>query len=278
MAITAITGKVGAGKNLYAIQRIMEYAFEGRRVVANFRLDLTSLQPMLQRLLGRDCPSCELLPGRPTYDDLRALGKGGPREHRSGLLVLDECGPLFNARTWQDKDRAKVIDWFLHSRKLAWDCLLIVQNIQLVDKQIRVAVIESCVTVRRMDRLRFLGVPLPRVHLAIERYGTEPAAPIARRSVFRGTRFFNAYDTTELVGEDLADSPEDGEAGSGEAAAPSPAPRQSVTVSPRAARDYADIGRFLLLDRARAAARSHRLRGRVAPTASTFGPVAAVAR
>lgn len=264
MAITAITGKVGAGKNLYAIQRIMEYAFQGRRVVANFRVDLQPLQPMLQRLLGRDCPSVELLPGRPTYDDLRALGKGGPREHRSGLLVLDECGPLFNARSWQDKDRSSVIDWFLHSRKLAWDCLLIVQNIGLVDKQIRIAVIESMVTVRRLDRMRILGLPLPRVHLAVERYGTEPAAPIAQRTVFRGTRFFAAYDTTELLGEDLTEQAGEGEAGGGEAASASPEPSRPV-IPWAALRAYSDIGRFLILDRARATAR--RL-GRAAPQAS----------
>jgi len=258
MPITAVTGKVGSGKNLYAIQRIVEYAFQGRRVVANFRVDLRPLQPMLQRLLGRDCPSVEHLPGRPTYDDLRRLGKGGPREHRSGLLVLDECGPLFNARSWQDKDRAQVIDWFLHSRKLAWDCLLIVQNIGLVDKQIRIAVIESLVTLKRLDRMRILGLPLPRVHLAVERYGTEPAAPVAQRTVFRGSRYFKAYDTTELLGEDLTEQAEEGTEGSGEAAAPVPESSPLVRPTWAAVRAYADIGRFLILDRARSASRQRR--------------------
>lgn len=224
MTIIAVTGKVGAGKNLWAIERIQHYALQGRRVAANFRVDLSPIQPMLHKLTRRPLAEVEQLPGRPSYEDIRKLGKGGPREHRAGLLVLDEVGPLLNARTWQDKDRQQFIDWLLHSRKLAWDCLLIVQNIGLIDKQIRVAVIESMVTVRRFDRLRFLGMPLPRLHMAVERYGTEPTAPIAQRRFFRGSRYFNCYDTTELVGEVQEPEPDKGEAVAAEPLPPAPRP------------------------------------------------------
>ena len=201
MTITAITGKVGSGKNLYCIEIIQRYAMEGRRVAANFKVDLSPIQPLWHRILRRPVAQVERLPGRPTYADVKALGKGGAREHVAGLLVLDEVGPLLNARTWQDKDRQQFIDWLLHSRKLAWDVLLIVQNIGLVDKQIRVAVVESLVTCKRLDRIKVLGLPLPRVHLAVERYGTEPQAPVAQRRFFRGSRYFHCYDTTELIGD-----------------------------------------------------------------------------
>lgn len=204
MTILAVTGKVGSGKNLYAIQRIRDYAYQGRRVVANFKVDLWPAHPFLKRLLGRPAPVVERIPGRPTYEDVRRLGKGGPGEHKAGLLVLDETGPLLNARSWQDADRQKFIDWLLHSRKLAWDVLLLVQNITIIDKQIRTAVIESLVTCKRMDRLKVpvLKIPLPRVHLAIERYGTEINAPVAERTFYRGAQYFKCYDTTELVGVD----------------------------------------------------------------------------
>ncbi|WP_428625431.1 zonular occludens toxin domain-containing protein [Sedimenticola sp.] len=208
--ITAITGKVGSGKNLFAIQKIIDYAAKGRRIVTNFKVDLAPVQPLWKRWLRHPVHQVEQIPARPTFEDVRRLGKGGEREHVAGLLVLDEVGPLLNARSWQDKDRSAFIDWLLHSRKLAWDILLIVQNVNLVDKQIRIAVVESLVTIRRMDRLKLplLGVPLPRIHMAVERYGTEPHAPIAERTFFRGNRLFQCYDTTEvLMGNDQADEP-----------------------------------------------------------------------
>lgn len=201
--ITAITGKVGSGKNLYSMVVIQEYLLKGRRVVANFGVKPAELMPPMHKLFKKPVPEMEFIQGRPDYETLRSLGRGGPREHRAGLLVLDEVGPLLNARTWQDKDRQKFIDWLLHSRKLAWDVILIVQNIGLVDKQIRTAVIESMVTCKRMDRLKMLGIPLPRVHMAVERYGTEPNAPISGRRVYQGNRYFKAYDTTAMVSEDL---------------------------------------------------------------------------
>jgi len=228
MTITAVTGKVGSGKNLWAIERIQHYALQGRRIAANFRVDLAPIQPMMHRLLKRPVAEVEQLPGRPTFADVKALGKGGPKEHRSGLLVLDEVGPLLNARTWQDKDRQLFIDWLLHSRKLAWDVLLIVQNIGLVDKQIRVAVVESLVTVKRFDRIRVMGLPMPRVHMAVERYGTEPQAPIAQRRFFRGTRYFDCYDTTELVGEVIEVEEPVGELLAAEPPAAAPRPRPAM--------------------------------------------------
>lgn len=199
--IFGLTGKVGSGKNLFALALIEKYAFQGRRVVANFGTNLAPLLTWWDRVRGRTVPVVEQLPGRPSYEDIQALGKGGPREHRAGLLVLDECGPLLNAREWQDKSRGQFIDWLLHSRKLAWDVVLIVQNIGIVDKQIRISCIESLITVRRMDRLKWMGLRLPRMHLAVERYGTEMHAPIAERTFFRGSRYFKCYDTTELLGE-----------------------------------------------------------------------------
>lgn len=206
--ITAITGKVGSGKNLLTVQRMYEYARRGRRVVANFHVDFAPVVPFWWSWVGREVPKVEQLPGRPTVADVLALGKGGVGEHEAGLLVLDEVGPLLNSRTWQQSDRAEFIDWLLHSRKLAWDIFLIVQHIGIVDKQIRTAVVESMVTCKRFDRLRvpLIRVPLPRVHMAVERYGTEPTAPIAQREFYRGDRFFRCYDTTEIVGQAVVEA------------------------------------------------------------------------
>lgn len=212
MMITAITGKVGAGKSLLMAIRIHEYLRRGRRVVANFEYDDAPVQPLLKKLLGRPVPKIEVCNYRPSVEEIIALGRGGKNEHEAGLLVLDETGGLFNAREWQNKDRSQFIDWLLHTRKLGWDVDLGVQNIGLLDKQIRVAVVESLITCKRMDRLRvpLLGIKLPRMHMAVERYGCEINAPIAARTYYRGNRFFPCYDTQAIFqNEEQASQPQE---------------------------------------------------------------------
>lgn len=205
MTVTVVTGKMGAGKNLYAVARLEEYARQGRRCAANFRVNLGGLLSWWERLLGRRIGRVETLSAQPTYDELRELGRGGKREDIAGLLVLDECAALFNARAWQDRDRGNVIKWLLHTRKLGWDVLLIVQNAALIDKQIRIAVVEMAVNVRRLDKLKVLGIlKLPRIHVATERYGTEANAVRASVRAFRGNRYFSVYDTQELIIESHA--------------------------------------------------------------------------
>ena len=64
---------------------------------------------------------------------------------------------FFNSRDWQTPERQEVIKWLLHSRKLGWDVILIVQDITLLDKQIRLALCEHVVIVKRLDRI---GIPV----------------------------------------------------------------------------------------------------------------------
>ena len=54
------------------------------------------------------------IPDKPSLNDLLVIGTGNTSydESRNGLLVLDECGTWFNSRSWGDKDRQPVIDWF----------------------------------------------------------------------------------------------------------------------------------------------------------------------
>jgi len=209
--IRVITGKVGAGKNLYAIQQIVRRAYAGRNVACNFRTMIENGRPLLHRILRRPVPVVRQIPSRPASSDLYSLGVGGPTEDEAGYLVLDEVGPLLNTRTWQKDgaERMRVIDWLLHSRKLRWDVDLIVQSEKLLDKQLRDAVIESKIIVKRLDRLRLLKLPLPKMHLAIERYGLDLNAPVAGREFFRGRHYYDCYDTSELLmGEGGACLPE----------------------------------------------------------------------
>lgn len=152
------------------------------------------------------------VPDKPSIDDLNAIGVGNHDydESKNGLLVLDECGTWFNSRNWQDKSRKAVNDWFLHARKLGWDVFLIIQDISLLDSQAREALAEHTVFCKRLDNLRIpligglvqaltgIKLKLPRMHVARVVYGTSQQDMLSDRWVYRGTQYFNWYDTRQL--------------------------------------------------------------------------------
>ncbi len=194
--IYVLTGPVGSGKSLMATQRLIDYASEGRLVAANYHVDFAPICRRRNSALSR--ASVRVLPSTPTIEDLEALGTGGPTEDQAGLVVLDEAGTFLNARTWGETDRQKIIRWMLLSRKRRWDMVLIVQHVGILDKQIREAVVELCGRIRRTDRIKLLGVKMPKMHMCNLRYGTNANDVVIERWWTRGGDCVKCYDTTAL--------------------------------------------------------------------------------
>lgn len=209
MPLYIVTGKLGSGKTLSMVGRMGEYLRTGRPVATNIDIDLRQL------CSSRPKATLTRLPDKPTAEDFAALGQvhATAREELNGALVLDECGTWLNTRQWGDKGRQAIIDWLLHSRKLGWDVFLIVQNLTLVDKQIRDALAEYVVICRRLDRLKIpflanvvkylslglLSGRMPKVHVATVFYGVGVAAMKADRWVYRGTNLYAAYQSVQLI-------------------------------------------------------------------------------
>ncbi|MFC0267562.1 zonular occludens toxin domain-containing protein [Kushneria aurantia] len=210
MAVYVVTGKLGAGKTLVAVGKIRDKLNHNCRVATN--LDLK-----LDQLIGeksRRC-TCYRIPDKPTLGDLEAIGRGTDSydESKNGLLVLDECGTWFNSRSWADKSRQAVIDWFLHARKLGWDIIFLIQDLSIMDKQARVALAEHVVYCRRLDRLSlpiigtlwstFAGgkFPMPKVHLGIVKYGDSPTSLVVERWTYTGRSLYSAYDTKQAFSD-----------------------------------------------------------------------------
>lgn len=198
--IYCLYGQPGTGKTTLATGMCLDYLRAGRRVVANFAIDAA---PASVRPSG---PLAEahvhVLPSRPTFDQLAAIGRGWKRdedigrEDIAGLLLIDEAGPWLDSRKWNAADRAQIIDWLLHSRKRGWDVILIAQAPALIDKQVREAVVEGYARCRRLDRLKMVGVKMPRMHIAVARYGLDANAPVIERWFYRGRlehKCFNSY-------------------------------------------------------------------------------------
>lgn len=200
--IFIVTGKLGAGKSLLAVQRAIDYALEGRRVATNFHMDFSRICTKPDSHLAK-CP-VTVLPAIPTYNDLMLLGQGGEHEDTAGALILDECAQFLNARNWQGTEREKIINWMLHARKRRWDVFIIIQHERMLDKQIRDALAEYVVTIKRTDRMSvpFLPFRLPRMHVGVVRYGLESNAPVADRWFTRGSLPMQCYDTTQIFEDD----------------------------------------------------------------------------
>ncbi len=212
MAVYFVTGKLGAGKSLTAVGRIRDAFYRGAPVATN--LDIK-----LHFMLGRNKKNTRLyrVPDKPTLQDLQAIGKGNDSydERKNGLLVLDECGTWFNSRTWNDKSRQDVINWFLHARKLGWDIIFIVQDISIVDKQARLALAEHTVFCRRMDRMQIpvistairilslgqLRIPLPKLHIGIVKYGDNAQSLTVDTWYLWGTDLYASYDTKQAFSD-----------------------------------------------------------------------------
>ena len=205
MASFIVTGKLGSGKSLVTVGRIFDYLSQGRKVATNLDIHLAGY------LNANSKKSLVRIPDKPSLFDLACIGSGNDSydEEKNGLLVLDELGTWFNSRAWQDKTRAGLIEWFLHARKHGWDTMLIVQDISMIDAQLRGSMAEHLVICRRLDRLKipFVGGllqaiglkgTLPKIHRAKVHYGESEADMVADTWTYRGLSYYPAYNTKQI--------------------------------------------------------------------------------
>jgi hypothetical protein len=110
---------------------------------------------------------------------------------------------------WNDKGRQGLINWLLLSRNQHWDLLLLVQDAEMVDNQIKTTLCDYLVQASRTDRqkipyfaplMEFLGFSafFPKFHIYEGYYGfifTDKPQFVRR---FRGVDLYDGYDTNQL--------------------------------------------------------------------------------
>lgn len=221
MTTYCITGTLGNGKTLCAVDRIRSYLWKGRRVATNLDLTLEKMLPSKNRTA-----QVVRLPDRPTAADLDALGLGCDvlDESRYGLLVFDELATWLNSRSWDDPGRKALLDWLVHSRKRRWDVIFLIQHIESLDKQVRQMLVEYHVKVMRFDKVKIpllstigglltLGLwdgSLPKLHVGAVIYlpGSSAAHQLVTdRWIFKGTDLYEAYDTEQVISDSYAHGP-----------------------------------------------------------------------
>lgn len=216
-----IQGVRGEGKSLCSVGKIKDYLSRGRPVATNLDLYLENLvDEQNSTLVYR-------LPDHPRSEDLNALPPAYDRrykdEDRNGLLVLDESIIWLNGRSFKDKDRAKILEWLILSRKDHWDLILLCQDHEAIDKTARNALCDYLVQASRSDRMKdsvFATVRnlfmyqsyKPKVHSYEVFYGFSFTNPPVDTWEFTGTDLYDAYDTNqkfkngqEIMGSKLVD-------------------------------------------------------------------------
>lgn len=192
---TIIYGETGEGKSLYAVHEIQDYLRRGRRVATNMEIDLGKLMPPRSKITYWMLPQC------PKFEDLDFIGRGTDSKNPNdfGLLVLDEAPSFLDAREWNAAGRKQMVEWVRHARKRGWRLAFISQHPELIDKQVRKSAFPLVAQVRRLDHVKipFLPLRLPRMHLAVFRYGGGQNPLIVKRRWFFGGSLQNAYDTNQ---------------------------------------------------------------------------------
>lgn len=210
MPVFSVEGKLGTGKTKFCIWRAQQAIVEGRKVASNVDIAPHLITPRRRAKIIR-------IPDKPKAADLDAIGHGNPDsydEDKNGVLILDELGTWLNSRSFQDKDRAPLLDWLIHARKHGWDVYLIVQDANMIDRQVREALIEYQIRCMRMDKVRIPVIGhvtglirdrwayLPKFHLATSRVGIGMNAVVAERWQFVGKSLHACYDTRQIFRED----------------------------------------------------------------------------
>jgi hypothetical protein len=201
-----IQGVRGEGKSLCAVGKIKEYMLRGRPVATNLNLFLDKFLPEDNAAIAYRLPDhprlCDFQILPPAYDPKYK------KEDMNGLLVLDELGTWLNARNWNDKSRLELLNWLFLSRKDHWDLILLAQDYEMIDAQVRTTLCDFLVQASRLDRQRIpylsgimkavgLSGFMPRVHRYHVFYGMSLQTNPVDTWTYTGKEFYDGYDTNQ---------------------------------------------------------------------------------
>uniref|UniRef100_A0AAU8AW20 ZOT protein n=1 Tax=Dulem virus 51 TaxID=3145762 RepID=A0AAU8AW20_9VIRU len=170
------SGTPGSGKSYHASKEIYDNLFVNKNVIANFEINravarMTFLGYLKYKLHKRFNINFK------KYNQYRKSGKFfyvdnsymtpqfllryAQKFHKSRregqtLVVIDECGVIFNPRSWDGKARMEWIKFFSMHRHYGFDFILISQSDRMIDRQIR-CLLEYDVKHRDAKNFGFFG-------------------------------------------------------------------------------------------------------------------------
>ncbi len=113
------------------------------------------------------------------------------------LIVIDEAHKFFNSRDWQNTSNRELADWASTHRHFGYDLVLITQDIDKVEKQVR-SLTEWCYYFRKIN---FFGGAVKKKYLCYSYSGDDHnGKPLAKNTRTYEDKYFpcySSYSTTD---------------------------------------------------------------------------------
>lgn len=223
MTIELKTGFVGSGKSYAATKdgiNIADASFGKKVVIANFPIkDKKSgfISKKLSNLfkIKKETKSRWIYKNNEelTVEFLMktSLERGFNKKEGSCLVIFDEASIPFNARSWNDKNRLKWIEFLSQSRKFGYDFIFITQDAKMLDKQIR-ALCEYEVQYKKLNNMMyFKWLSLFKITLfaGVSYWNGVRNSKGSLKLYFYSKKVADRYDTLKLFGQDLEEDSKD---------------------------------------------------------------------
>lgn len=133
--IVLYSGNTGSGKTLHAMRDVVLADRDDNPIVLNFELNMNYIRNK-DRVFTVD--NSELTPQyleKFARDYWSAMGERVEEDRI--LLIIDECQLIFNTRSWVKNFKIGWGGFFSQHRKMGYKIILITQNHEFIDKQVR---------------------------------------------------------------------------------------------------------------------------------------------
>jgi zona occludens toxin (predicted ATPase) len=193
--IISFVGTPGSGKSYDAVRKIYDNLRMGRRVYTNIEgMDGQEQQEILKMSLGLG-----------DYDFKKLFHWVSDKEIENfweyvkdgSLIVIDEVHKRFNCRDWQTQKNLNFANWCSRHRHHGFDLVLVTQDIDKVEKQVR-SLIEWSYVYRKVN---FLGSMVQKQYLVYSYSGDDvsgkPLSTVRRTYESMIFRFYKSFSTDQ---------------------------------------------------------------------------------
>lgn len=186
--IISYTGTPGSGKTYDAMKRVVEMIGNGRTIVTNIEglTDDTCIEG-LKLITGRDVSQLKeqlIVIGKDDVKRIHEIVKPGQ------VLVIDEVHDFFGSRDWATEKNKGFSSFCATHRHYGYDILLITQNIDKVDVQVR----QMVEWTYRYRKINFFGSLLENRYLWFAYGGTDDSGECVKKGFGKyEAKYFKCY-------------------------------------------------------------------------------------